>query len=274
MREAWLNGWSRDRDHVSIGGSLRCAGCGGDLGVTCVAIDSAAVLPSAREPEWPFDEDGCPLCLLRTGQPRDPGYNRCTTAARASSTSLSAKTTRASALTVTLALASCAFEVRDLGEGVGRGAFGVGHLPLQLGDQGVLGVGGGVVGEGRGDWSRVSKRRHGRARHIDCHLEGFIAESPRHHFQRRQRDNALGGIPRERGGGFEFPRTVGDQVLIPRDDSISVNHRLPLLGGHGVVAERLAHLLRERRDTHGHHRRAGARRSCGSRSGSVRGQRR
>jgi hypothetical protein len=58
-RETWHEGWHRTGDQIFT----RCAGCGKTLGVACIAITSDDA-PIA-EPQWPFDEETCPLCLLR-----------------------------------------------------------------------------------------------------------------------------------------------------------------------------------------------------------------
>ena len=43
--------------------SVHCAGCGKHLGIFTVAIPDDYVAPP--EPTFPYEEEGCPTCLLR-----------------------------------------------------------------------------------------------------------------------------------------------------------------------------------------------------------------
>lgn len=61
-RESWLNG------HVRVGGSVGgcCAGCGRLLGVSAKWVTSLDIEnPPAGDPDWPFEEDDCPVCAGR-----------------------------------------------------------------------------------------------------------------------------------------------------------------------------------------------------------------
>ena len=60
-RESWRNGWPLQGD--SIGLHPHCAGCGKSLGLACIALEAGVEYPP--EPQWPFEEATCPLCLLR-----------------------------------------------------------------------------------------------------------------------------------------------------------------------------------------------------------------
>jgi hypothetical protein len=60
-REVWLNGWRRNGDTVLIQTEVHCAGCGLGLGVVC-AMPNFNPPPSL--PNWPFDEETCPVCRL------------------------------------------------------------------------------------------------------------------------------------------------------------------------------------------------------------------
>jgi len=62
-REKWLNGWPRIGNSVLIGTGSHCAGCGKLHGVTCVAF-SEGYVPPEKDPEWPFQEEGCPVCAM------------------------------------------------------------------------------------------------------------------------------------------------------------------------------------------------------------------
>lgn len=64
--EDWLHGWPRiGETGVLIGTQVRCVGCGKDCGTTAVALEAGVTFPE-REPEWPFDEAGCPVCALKS----------------------------------------------------------------------------------------------------------------------------------------------------------------------------------------------------------------
>jgi hypothetical protein len=64
-RETWLHGWPRNGTSVNIGSGWFCAGCGRFEGTGCVVVEDTDVLPSV-DPDWPFDEETCPVCELRT----------------------------------------------------------------------------------------------------------------------------------------------------------------------------------------------------------------
>ena len=63
-REKWLNGWHRSGKVVSMGGSIRCAGCGRNFGRTLSSIthEGYAYGPPDKDPDWPFEEGKCPIC--------------------------------------------------------------------------------------------------------------------------------------------------------------------------------------------------------------------
>ncbi len=67
-REAWLNGWSRMGTSVLVGTGVHCAGCGKFNGIACVAFGPDYVAPE-KEPDWPFNEADCPLCMWRENPP-------------------------------------------------------------------------------------------------------------------------------------------------------------------------------------------------------------
>lgn len=60
-REKWLNGWERNHTGVLIGTGIHCAGCGKTRGVICVVFEEG-YQPPKMWPDWPFDEESCPLC--------------------------------------------------------------------------------------------------------------------------------------------------------------------------------------------------------------------
>lgn len=66
-RLAWLHGWERSEDGLSVYtfGSTHCVGCGRwDGGLAAIALsDDDPPLPA--DPDWPFPEDACPVCRLR-----------------------------------------------------------------------------------------------------------------------------------------------------------------------------------------------------------------
>lgn len=62
VTEAWLNGWIRERDTVTIGLTKCCAGCG-HATVAFSGIPDPP--PNDQPPNWPFDHVDCPLCILR-----------------------------------------------------------------------------------------------------------------------------------------------------------------------------------------------------------------
>jgi hypothetical protein len=57
----WLHGWPLVGDGVLIGTMVHCAGCGRPRGVTCVVFGGDWEAPD-RDPDWPFDQAGCPIC--------------------------------------------------------------------------------------------------------------------------------------------------------------------------------------------------------------------
>ena len=65
-REKWHEGWKRNGD-VIMYGHPHCAGCGKFLGCCALGIEEGWVPPP--DPQWPFDEAGCPLCALRDREP-------------------------------------------------------------------------------------------------------------------------------------------------------------------------------------------------------------
>jgi hypothetical protein len=71
-RERWLNGWPRNETAVFIGTGVHCIGCGADCGVTCVGFEEGWKAPE-KMPEWPFEQDSCPICLLTSSKvPKGP----------------------------------------------------------------------------------------------------------------------------------------------------------------------------------------------------------
>lgn len=62
--QPWLNGWPRlsDGRTVLIGTACHCVCCGKFGGITCVAFPDGWE-PPGPDPQWPFDEDDCPLCV-------------------------------------------------------------------------------------------------------------------------------------------------------------------------------------------------------------------
>lgn len=60
-REHWLNGWGRMGDYdVLIGTGVHCVGCGKDEG-TVTVVFPADYQPPEKYPDWPFDEETCPV---------------------------------------------------------------------------------------------------------------------------------------------------------------------------------------------------------------------
>lgn len=51
-----------DNEYVTVGGSLRCAGCGYVCGTATIAVGPSDLV---TEPTWPFPEGNCPLCRYR-----------------------------------------------------------------------------------------------------------------------------------------------------------------------------------------------------------------
>jgi hypothetical protein len=63
-RLEWLHGWPRfGNNSVLLGAGIHCAGCGRSQGVTSVVIDPDYAYPD-RQPDWPFPEESCPVCLM------------------------------------------------------------------------------------------------------------------------------------------------------------------------------------------------------------------
>ncbi len=58
-RESWLKGWPRRMEMVIMGTGLHCAGCGKVAG--CITVAFSGEKPFRREPDWPFNEDTCPV---------------------------------------------------------------------------------------------------------------------------------------------------------------------------------------------------------------------
>lgn len=73
-RESWLNGWPRMGVQVIIGNATHCAGCGKFNGVTCVVIADDWESPE-KMPDWPFDEENCPVCWLMHMRPEEPQFD-------------------------------------------------------------------------------------------------------------------------------------------------------------------------------------------------------
>ena len=73
-RETWLNGWYRNGSTVLIGPGVHCAGCGRSFGVTCVAFSEGYVAPE-KDPDWPFDEETCPLCATQAVDTKSPSLD-------------------------------------------------------------------------------------------------------------------------------------------------------------------------------------------------------
>lgn len=58
------------------GGVTRCAGCGADRGVGTFVIPDGYVPPD-RDPDWPFNEDDCPVCeLMQLRMPPRPPFRK------------------------------------------------------------------------------------------------------------------------------------------------------------------------------------------------------
>lgn len=61
-REAWLNGWGRI-GRIVIVETVRCAGCGKDQGTATILVPEDWKMPD-KLPDWPFNEEDCPICEL------------------------------------------------------------------------------------------------------------------------------------------------------------------------------------------------------------------
>ena len=60
-REKWLNGWVRGKSpNILVHCNVRCVCCGRDQGTTCVIMTEEDI--KRPEPDWPFNEENCPLC--------------------------------------------------------------------------------------------------------------------------------------------------------------------------------------------------------------------
>jgi hypothetical protein len=70
LRRDWLHGWPRTNDHVLVGTSLRCAGCGQSQGTITIAI-TGDWTPPGLDPDWPFPESDCPVHSRKT-EPAEP----------------------------------------------------------------------------------------------------------------------------------------------------------------------------------------------------------
>jgi hypothetical protein len=66
-REAWRHEWPISGGEILLGTQVCCAGCGRDRGTTTVAFSDEALawMKDRPTPEWPFDEETCPLCQLQ-----------------------------------------------------------------------------------------------------------------------------------------------------------------------------------------------------------------
>ena len=75
-RTDWLHGWSRlGNSAMLMGTGVHCVGCGKFYGITSVVFDDDWEEPSL-EPEWPFDEDSCPVCTLIFERDENPTWPR------------------------------------------------------------------------------------------------------------------------------------------------------------------------------------------------------
>jgi hypothetical protein len=64
MAQEWLNGWplpARQQSTVLIGTGVHCSGCGRFMGGASVVFPEDYRAPE-RLPDWPFAEEGCPVC--------------------------------------------------------------------------------------------------------------------------------------------------------------------------------------------------------------------
>jgi hypothetical protein len=64
-REDWLHGWTRQGRTVLVGVVVRCAGCGRYQGAATVAYPKDWT-PPGPVPDWPFEEETCPVHLSFT----------------------------------------------------------------------------------------------------------------------------------------------------------------------------------------------------------------
>lgn len=76
-RETWLHGWPRGKVDVLIGTGVRCVGCGKDYGVTTVAFPEGWEhwIDRRPYPDWPFDEETCPVCWAMNKLYGEPSAN-------------------------------------------------------------------------------------------------------------------------------------------------------------------------------------------------------
>ncbi len=68
-RESWLNGWWRNGGGVLMGTAVHCAGCGKSRGLACVALSFDDPPYPEKEPDWPFNEADCPVCMAASFAP-------------------------------------------------------------------------------------------------------------------------------------------------------------------------------------------------------------
>ena len=62
-REHWLHGWPRiGDDGAFVSGSVVCIGCGKTIAVCTSVVNDYS---PEKDPDWPFEETGCPVCALR-----------------------------------------------------------------------------------------------------------------------------------------------------------------------------------------------------------------
>lgn len=95
-RMTWLNGWPLLPNYRSVlmGTGVHCSGCGKFFGIACVGFSENYVEPE-REPDWPFDEDKCPICYepASTGK-REPTIDERLAAYKAAEARRKAKSQR------------------------------------------------------------------------------------------------------------------------------------------------------------------------------------
>lgn len=76
-RETWLHGWPRSKTDVIIGTGVYCIGCGKDHGIITVAIPEGWEhwLQDRPYPDFPFNQDSCPVCWLWNKLYAEPSAN-------------------------------------------------------------------------------------------------------------------------------------------------------------------------------------------------------
>lgn len=58
----WYDGYERiSRTEIRVGIEVKCIGCGAIRGADCFVCDGTEVV----QPEFPFNQDNCPICLTR-----------------------------------------------------------------------------------------------------------------------------------------------------------------------------------------------------------------